>query len=120
MRVAAFRDVCANVRDMTVHFHACVNATERNLWAARARIVLREGMDAECPRASQDDKQRMGAALFELLQMIRQVETATATLGVPTSGLKTRTTRANAYNKSASRAVRLSRAARSAMRRGYF
>lgn len=120
MRIAAYRDVCASVRDMAVHFHACVDATERHLWATRARAVLREGMEAECPRASQDDKQKIGAALVELHQLIRGVEAAAQ--AVPSISVKSKsaTSRASAYNKSASRAVRIGRAARSAMRRGYF
>lgn len=120
MQIAAYRDVCASVRDMAVHYHACADAAERELWASKARAALREGMEATCERAKQDDKQKMGTALVELQQLIRGVE-ATVQV-VPSSGVKTKsaTTRASAYNKSASRAVRISRAARSAMRRGYF
>ena len=118
MRIAAYRDVYAGVRDMTVHFHACVDLAERELWAKRARNVLRDGMAAECPRATEDDIARMGSALAELLQLIRGVEVSARPVAVVKS--KSATTRASAYNRSASRAVRLGRAARSAMRRGYF
>lgn len=120
MRVAVFRDIRANVRDMAVAYHACVDGTERRLWAARARLVLREGMEAECSRASQDDKQRMGAALVELQRLILGAENAIRSTPLITTVPKSSMTRAAAYNKSASRAVRLRRAARSAMRRGYF
>lgn len=105
---------------MAVHFHACVDATERHLWATRARAVLREGMEAECVRASSDDKQKMGAALVELQQLIRGVEATKAPVLTGLMKTKSATTRAGGYNGSAGRAVRLARAARSAMRRGYF
>ena len=122
MGIADYRNICASVRDMAVHFHSCVDACERHLWAIRARAALHEGMQVECPlRTSQDDKQNMNAALVELQQLIRQVEAATRSV-VSSNGVKTKsvTTRASAYNKSPGRAVRLGRAARSAMRCGYF
>lgn len=120
MRIEAYRDFCASVRDMAVHFHACIDATERHLWVIRARAVLREGMEAECPRASKGDKQKFGAALVELHQLIRWVEAAAQ--AEPSISVKSKpaTSRASAYNKSVGRAVRIGRAARSAMRRGYF
>ncbi len=120
MRVAEFRDIRTNVRDMAVAYHACVDVTERNLWATRARSVLREGMEAECSRANPDDKQRMATALAELHQLIRGTEITARSAPHRSTVPKTSTTRAAVYNKSASRAVRLRRAARSAMRRGYF
>jgi len=130
MRVSDYRDLCAAMRDREVSLSACVDAAERAAWCIAARRTLAEGWAAQacCPRASSEDQVRFAQALQALHFSICATESAAdaariamraaATPGPlpPATGLS----RAALYNRSASRAVRLARAARGAMRRGYF
>lgn len=126
MRVAGYREVIAAVRRSAVDFHACVDAGERLVWERHARNRLQEGLDASCPRASQDDRERMADAIADLQQLIASVDAARhppAGVFSPAAGALRAApvprSRAARYNQSPARAVRLRRAARSAMRRGY-
>ena len=127
MRVSQYRELYAVVRNMAVSFHACVDLKERQTWERLARFQLREGMDAVCVRATTEDQSRMKTAVAEVHQLIQSVEaerrnrridgsTTTTVNKSPAAG----SSLAGRYNRSPSRAVRLRRAARSAMRRGYF
>lgn len=120
MRVTQYRDLLAEVRDMSVHYHACTDLAERTEWQGRARDQLRKGMESRCARATEQDRCRMGTALVELQRLIASVEAEKPGQLNTGAVAKGKSTRASQYNKSASRAVRLNRAARSAMRRGYF
>lgn len=127
MRVAEYRDVMAAVRRSAVDFHACVDAGERLVWEKHARNRLQEGRDAHCARAGQDDRERMALAIADLQQLLDDAQPAhrpaAVTVGPALASLRASAqprTRAARYNQSPARAVRLRRATRSAMRRGYF
>lgn len=112
MRVQEYRAICSKVRDMTVHYHACINKEERIRWASRARVVAHEGLEATCPRAGELDRQKLGSALRELLLLVGAVEA---------SVVETRNTakEQSSTSRSVRRVVRINRASRSARRHGY-
>ncbi|MCA8050731.1 hypothetical protein [Burkholderia arboris] len=123
MKVVEYRDICDAVRRSNIDYHACVDDAERVVWLRCARTRLQQSIGAECSRATSVDRERMELATCELRALIGAVEAeqvqVLATKSVPV-GWATRESRASKYNRSVSRAVRLRRAARSAMRRGYF
>lgn len=126
MRVAQYREIYAGVRDMATSYHACVDLPERQVWERHATCRLEAGVDAACQRATPDDRSRMAEAVAELGRLIRSVEAERrsdvaiqATNRAARVGSSIGLGRAGQYNKSPGRAVRLRRAARSAMRRGY-
>lgn len=124
MKVQDFRDLTARARQLVVDLHACADAGERLLWVGRAsrdRSVIEA---ASCPRATQRDLDSHQAACSALTDLINQASTPPEhrqSIGTPAASAPSKgQSRAGGYNKSAARAVRLGRAARSAMRRGYF
>lgn len=123
MKVVEYRDICESVRRSSIDFHACINDAERVVWLQRARTRLRESAEAECARATTIDLERMDLATRALRALIDDVEFGLARTSAVKSSKATvggGESRASKYNRSPGRAVRLRRAARSAMRRGYF
>ena len=123
MKVGEFRDLCARVRDAGVAFHACVDAAERAQWQRHAERELAAGRAATCTRATELDRSRLSAALEDLQGLVAMAMPAPAipiAAAVRLKGALASCSRAARYNRSPGRAVRLARAARSAMRRGYF
>ena len=120
MRVAEYRDVYASLRDVQVSFHACVDATERAAWCVRARAAIQHGGEANCARASEVDRCRMADALRDLQSILASEARAQQARCIVEREPQQRQSRASRYNRSPGRAVRLARAARRAMRRGYF
>lgn len=120
MRVAEYRDLYASLRDLGVGFHACVDRKEREAWSARARQALRAGFEADCRGASDEDRVQMAAAIRELQASVGATDGESAAVHAASSHPHQLKSRAAQYNRSPGRAVRIARAARSAMRRGYF
>lgn len=113
MKVAEFRETTEDMRRLVNDWHACIDEHERLLWRQRAHRFLAVFMSASCARASSRDNEDRVLAFQQYTRIVMQSSTATKSSHAPTS-------RAGQYNKSAGRAVRLARAARGAMRRGYF
>ena len=113
MKVAEFREITEDMRRLVNDWHACVDEHERLLWRERAHRFLAVFMSASCARASSRDHENRLLAYQQYTQAVMQSRTATKSSQASTS-------LAAQYNKSAGRAVRLARAARGAMRRGYF
>lgn len=123
MKVVEYRDICEAVRRSSIDYHACINDAERGVWLQCARARLRESAEAECARATNVDRERMNLATRALRVLIADVEVGDALASAVKSSAATvggRESLASKYNRSPGRAVRLRRAARSAMRRGYF
>lgn len=124
MRVGEYRDLCAEVRDACVAFHACVDGGERDRWRALAASKHTQAGAAACARATDLDRVRMDQALADLealMNIAREALPATIKVDHPAhQPAAASMSRAAGYNRSPARAVRLRRAARSAMRRGYF
>lgn len=127
MKVAEFRELRADVLRAVNDFHACADREERAAWSARTAPLVERARTAQCDRASELDRARM----VEAIEAYGQVEALHRRLEPPEPALRalqqpvvaaagSGMSRAARYNKSASRAVRLSRAARAAQRRGYF
>ena len=119
MRVAQYRDLYASLRDVQVSYHACVDAAERALWCARARSAIQEGIGANCARASGVDRSKVADAIRDLQAILVSADPAMHVQSGAERAIPPQS-RAAQYNRSPARAVRLARAARSAMRRGYF
>lgn len=118
MRVQDYRDMTAQMLRLVDDWSACVDEGERSAWRVRASGFRNEFLQAECPRATGRD-QEMHALALQKLNVLYQPAIPAGI--VPTSATNSSSrTRAQNYNASASRAVRLGRAARSAKRRGYF
>lgn len=118
MRVQDYRDMTAQMFRLVDDWSACVDEAERSAWRVRASGFRNEFQQAECPRATDRDQEMHALALQKLNAVYQLAIPAVIVLGsAPSSSGRTR---AQKYNASASRAVRLSRAARSAKRRGYF
>lgn len=115
MRVSQYRDVYAEVRAMATSFHSCVDQAERRQWAQRANVLLSANVSVVCSKATQVDLARMSSAVSELRALTFTVDRAHTPKAAQTAPVS----RANKYNRSPARAVRLRRTARSAMRSGY-
>ncbi|ENA27042.1 hypothetical protein HMPREF1487_09521 [Pseudomonas sp. HPB0071] len=113
MKVAEFRALTADMLRLVNDWQACVDGQEQSLWRERAHRFLAGFMSASCDRATPRDHE---ARLSAYQQYIAIVVSTTATMPLQ----RTSTSRAGRYNKSPARAVRLARASRSCMRRGYF
>lgn len=123
MKVVEFRDICEAVRRSSIDYHACINDAERVVWLQCARARLHDAAEAECARATAVDRERMELATQALRVLIDEVAVGRASADAVKSSAATaggRESRASKYNRSPGRAVRLRRATRSAMRRGYF
>lgn len=124
MKVAQYREMIRALLQQVNDWHACVSDTERQAWAQRAARVHAELVEARCPRATPRDAEMHGIAVQQYLDLTTIPTPLTTALSPPSPAAQHRErsagqSRAARYNKSAARAVRLSRAARSAMRRGY-
>lgn len=115
MKVKEFRGVTAEMRKLVTDWHACVDEQEREMWRERAHRFLAFFMSASCKSATPKDLTDRLDAYHDYTGLAARTLVSRAT----TSGV-TSTPRAGLYNKSPGRAVRLARAARGAMRRGYF
>lgn len=128
MKVAEYRDLIRALQRIGSDWHACASDAERQAWAVRAVRVYSELESAECARATPRDVEMRELAqqqYHDLVNPRRKPDSQDAapplsTSRPPYSRPDAGTTRAAGYNKSPGRAVRLSRAARGAMRRGYF
>lgn len=129
MKVAEYRDLIRALQQIAHDWQACTSDTERQAWATRAARVYAELQEATCTRATPRDVEmrEMARQQYHDLVSLRLEPNAphSALLPLTTSRTPYRrqdagTSRAASYNKSPARAVRLSRAARGAMRRGYF
>lgn len=120
MQVQEYRDLISAVLTLVTDWSACVDDDERELWRARAIPCRATLVDAACARASERDRERHALACDQLQALLEPKAAAFAPATVVASMRPASQSRAAKYNKSASRAVRISRAARSAMRRGYF
>lgn len=123
MRIADYRDQTKTLFALVNDFQACMDEYERGLWAARARTTL-TGVAAskDCPRKTGHDAELRQLAITQCEQLLINNLSTSSIPSAPVVSTKTSSglTKAAKYNKSPSRAVRLARAARSAMRRGYF
>lgn len=129
MKVAEYRDLIRALQQIGSDWHACASDAERQAWAARATRVYSELESAACARATPRDvemrelAQQQYHALVNPRRKPDSLDAAPPPLSTsrpPYRRPDTGATRASGYNKSPGRAVRLSRAARGAMRRGYF
>ena len=116
MKVQEFRDLTFHLLRTADAWHACVDDKERAAWSAIAARVYTEFKAAVCARANARDlamrataeqkyNEIIGPSISQTLPAIRPMPPAS---------------RAAKYNRSPGRAVRMARAARSAMRRGYY
>lgn len=113
MKVKEFRELTADMRRLVNDWHACVDQKERQSWRTRADRFLTIFTGVCCGRATSKDLNDRLEAYQEYVGLVMR------TVATPSSG-RVSTLRASTYNKSPGRAVRLARAARGAMRRGYF
>jgi hypothetical protein len=128
MKVAEYRDLIRALQQIASDWHACASDAERQAWAVRAARVYSELQNTACTRATPRDVEMCELAqqqYHDLVNPRRQPDAQhSAPLPLSTSRTPYRrqdagASRAAGYNKSPGRAVRLSRAARGAMRRGY-
>lgn len=119
MKLADYRDLTRALLQMADDWHACVGSAEQDSWRVRAEALYGDFLKAECARATaRDSELRMIAQQrYKDLAAFHTAQPYAATKPVVRPAISGR---AGSYNKSAARAVRLSRSARSAMRRGYF
>lgn len=103
----------SDMRRLVNDWHACVDQQERQSWKERASRFLATFMSARCDRATSRDLDDRLEAYREYTGLVMRTASASTSGQVSAS-------RAATYNKSPGRAVRLARAARGAMRRGYF
>lgn len=121
MRVQEFRDSISAACQMVIDWSACVCKAEREAWRSRASLFRASFESAECSRASARDRDNFNLAREQLASLLEETKQIPAVIQQPAPAVRgTTQSRAAKYNSSASRAVRLGRAARSAMRRGYF
>lgn len=120
MRVREYREVVAGALQLVTDWNACVDDDERNRWRDRASRYRPEFDAATCSRATARDLERYALAQEQLSSLLAEpvVATPRAALDTVTPARTGGQSCAAKYNGSASRAVRLGRAARSAMRRG--
>ena len=114
MKLKDFRGLTTDMRRLVNDWHACVDDGERQLWQERASRFLGTFMSASSPRASTEDLQSRLEAYRDCLGVMAAQRARVAIRD------QAAMPRASRYNKSPGRAVRLARAARGAMRRGYF
>ncbi|WP_153785360.1 hypothetical protein [Pseudomonas sp. EMN2] len=114
MKLKEFRELTADMRRLVNDWHACVDESERQLWRDRAYRFFPAFTSATSPRASSRDLENRLEAYRDCLGLLAIQR---ARVAIRDQAAMPRTSR---YNKSPARAVRLSRAARGAMRRGYF
>lgn len=118
MRVHEYRDLTAQMFRVVDDWSACVDEIERKAWEVRASCVHVEFAAAVCSRATERDIEMHMLAEEKYNNLITsKAGTAVMAPSIVNAGSMSRAAK---YNRSASRAVRLARAARSAMRRGYF
>lgn len=128
MKVAEYRDLVRALLRTATDWHACTSSSERDTWAVQAACVYAELDQATCTRATTRDVEMCELARQQYRDLVsdpsqqitRPTGAATTTSSTVQRRPSTGASRAAGYNKSPARAVRLSRAARSAMRRGYF
>lgn len=127
MRVAEYRDLIQALLRIATDWHACSSDSERQAWSVRAAGAHRELESAVCARATPRDVELRELAQQKYRDLVgnlaqQRPHDAVSMTTSSSSGRATRagTTRAAGYNKSPARAVRLSRAARGAIRRDYF
>jgi hypothetical protein len=121
VRVQEFRDSISAAFQMAIDWSACVCNTEREAWRSRASLYRASFETAECSRASARDLDNFNLAREQLASLLEEPKQLPLPIQQQAPAVRgSSKSRAAKYNSSASRAVRLSRAARSAMRRGYF
>lgn len=120
MRVQEFRELISDSMRLITDWSACVDQSERNLWITRAEVQQVTLRAAACTRASTRDIENHALAVEQLSKLLSPPTKPSGPLSSVVKATASSKTRAAKYNASASRAVRLSRAARSAKRRGYF
>ncbi|MFJ7794520.1 hypothetical protein [Pseudomonas sp. NPDC096950] len=114
MKVKEFRGITADMRRLVNDWHACVDQLERESWRERAHRFLALFLSASCCTATPKDLADRLDAYHDYTGLAMQTVLSGSTSKPVSMSLASR------YNKSPSRAVRLARAARGAMRRGYF
>lgn len=114
MKVKEFRGITADMRRLVNDWHACVDQQERQRWRERAHQFLALFMSASCGTATPKDLADRADAYHDYTGLTMQTVLSETTSKPASISL------AGRYNKSPSRAVRLARAARGAIRRGYF
>ena len=124
MKVVEYREMIRAMLQLVTDRQACVSDAERQAWSTRAARVYAELAEARCPRATPRDAVMRAIAERQYLDLTAIPAPSTTASFPPSLTVRNREhsagqSRAAKYNKSAARAVRLSRAARSAMRRGY-
>jgi len=119
VKLANYRELTRALLQMTDDWHACVGTAEQDSWRVRAVALYGDFLEAECARATTRDRELYTIAQqrYKDLAALHPKQPEAVTKPVVRAAVGGR---AGGYNKSAARAVRLSRAARSAMRRGYF
>jgi hypothetical protein len=121
VRVQEFRDSISAACQMVIDWSACVCESEREAWRSRAALFQASFESAECSRASARDLVNFNLAREQLANLLEETKQIPAATKPPAPAVRGTTQSCAAkYNSSATRAVRLGRAARSAMRRGYF
>ena len=129
MKVAEYRDLIRALLQIINDWQACTSTNEREAWAVRAARVHAELAEAACMRATIRDSEMRALAQQKYCDLVAGPPThqhSPCSTAKPTTSSSSSyqvqsagTSRADGYNKSPARAVRLSRAARGAMRRGY-
>ncbi|NTB05951.1 hypothetical protein [Agrobacterium tumefaciens] len=119
MKLADYRELTRALLQVADDWHACVGTAEQDSWRMRAEALYGDFLKAECARATTRDSELRTIAQQRYQDLValhpERPYAATKPVARPAVG-----GRAGGYNKSAARAVRLSRAARSTMRRSYF
>jgi len=121
VRVQEFRDSISAAFQMVIDWSACVCNEEREAWRSRASLYRAYFESADCSRATTRDRDNYNLARQQLASLLEETKLVSLAIQQPAPAARaTSQSRAAKYNSSASRAVRLGRAARSAMKRGYF
>lgn len=118
MNLIVYRELTHELFAFVSDWSACSADEEREAWRRRAFDFLGRFDATDAARAKESDRQLRTLAVqeFQATLLIPQPLQGMASVAVPYSSMQ----RSSGYNKSPARAVRLARAARSAMRRGYF
>lgn len=114
MKIREFRELTADMSRLVNDWHACVDENERQLWQERTQRFLVTFMSASSACATAKDLDNRLEAYRDCLGLLAKQRARVAIRD------QAAISRASRYNKSPGRAVRLARAARGAMRRGYF
>lgn len=121
MKVQEYRDLTEQMLRLVDDYSSCVGDGEKAAWERRVAPIYDEFVVITCPRATSRDVEFHDLAIegYKIImgkQPSHQFSGFLKAVAQRTSGNSLAFNR----NKSPGRAVRLARAARSAMRRGYF